>query len=93
MTIYEFETKYATEWVDQYGTKLSFMPLSMGKMTGAMFTTPKDGTMIGGEYSLREESGQLYVGWYGKEFVFSPTHNGFQLLSGGSIRYTFTAAV
>ena len=93
MTIYEFETKYATEWVDQFGTKLSFMPLSMGKSTGAMYTTPKGKGTLGGTYSLRAENGNLYLGWYGKEFLFSPTNEGFQLITGDSVTYSFTAPV
>lgn len=93
MTIYEFETKYATEWVDQYGTKRCFMPLSMGQNTGAMFTTPLGDTILGGEYSMRTENGRLYLAWYGNEFLFSPTDNGFQLLTGDSVTYSFTAPV
>lgn len=93
MTIYEFELKYATEWVDQHGTLKSFFPMSGGKKTGAMFTTTKGYPQIGGEYSLREENGRLYLSWYGNEFLFSLTDDGFELISGESVAYRFTAPV
>lgn len=93
MTIFEFETQYATEWVDQYGTKLLFMPLSKGKNTGAMYTTPVEHPMLGGEYFLRQDGHSLYLGWRDSEYLFSPTNQGFELLLGSSVAYSFTRPV
>ncbi|WP_188934977.1 hypothetical protein [Puia dinghuensis] len=69
------------------------MPLSMGKKTGAMFTAPKDQPQLGGEYSMREEHGRLYLGWYSREYFFSPMADGFELLEGNTVAYSFTRPV
>jgi hypothetical protein len=93
MTIFEFETQYATEYMDSDGNKICFMPTSKGMNTGAIFTTTKEGQKIGGEYSIREQQGQLFLGWFGKEFRFSPTHDGFELFSGNVVAYRYTRPV
>ena len=88
MTLYEFETQYATVWVDQFGTTRLFYPLHEPNK-GAMETTHKDGYSISGTYTLREDSGNWYLGWSGKEFLFSPIPDGFQLTGDESDGYCF----
>jgi hypothetical protein len=89
MDAYEFNVKYATTFIDNYGTQISFNPLHK-KDTGSMVTTYKDGRTIGGEYNIREDNSNFYLGWYGKEYLFAPTEMGFDLLTGKTISYSFT---
>ena len=93
MTIFEFETQYATEWVDQYETKRLFMPRSAGRNTGAMFTTLKGDDTIGGEYALYQEGNNIYLEFIGQKFLFSPTNEGFKLSVGNIDHYYFRRPV
>jgi hypothetical protein len=93
MTIFEFETQYTTEWVDQYGTKRLFMPRSAGRNTGAMFTTNQNGFKIGGEYGLYQENNNIYLELLGQKFLFSPTNEGFKLSVGNIDHYYFRRSV
>lgn len=92
MTIFDFELKYATSFVDNNGTEVHFNPLHK-KNKGSMFTITKDGNTLGGEYDIREENGNIYLGWYGTEYLFVPTEVGFNLLTGEAISYSFTKII
>lgn len=91
MEIYDFNIKYATEWVDQHGNKVLFQPCTFNNR-GAMYTTSPGMPELGGEYSLRNEGGNLYLRFYPTdvEFLILPTIDGFQLLMGSSPAYSFT---
>ena len=90
MTLHDFHITYATYWMDQYGTKILFYPPNIAGTSGGMETTYKNGQTIGGTYTLRQENGNWYLGWYGKEFLFAPTDKGFKLFVGDTEAYNFT---
>jgi len=52
ITIYDWNTKYATEYINQFGDKLSINPLHE-KSKGSMITTFKNGQVLGGTYFVR----------------------------------------
>lgn len=88
MTTYEWNTRFTTEFIDQFGTKIMFNPLHT-KTEGSMITTKTNGHSIGGTYNLREENGNFYLGWYATEFLLRPNKKGFDLLVGETISYSF----
>ena len=90
MDIYDFQDKYTTEFADQNETKIMFYPLSTDWKEGTMITTYKNQKPIGGTYSIRQDGNTLYIGWFGKEYLFSPTEKGFNLIIGDTITYEFT---
>lgn len=91
MNIYDFNTKYATEWMERKGSKISFFPFSV-EQKGAMFTTVPGYPTIGGEFILREFYDDLYVSFGGKEYLFCGTPTGFDLLIGKDIIHSFSPA-
>jgi len=89
ITIYDWNTKYATEYINQFGDKLSINPLHE-KSKGSMITTFKNGQVLGGTYFVRAEPGKFYLGWGDIEFLLIPTEKGFDLISGETVSYNFT---
>jgi len=88
MDRHDFQTTYTTEFIDNFGTKILFNPLH-SISEGSMITTTPNGESIGGTYQLREDSGNIYLGWKNIEFLFYPTEVGFNLIKDKVIRYTF----
>ncbi len=89
MNKYEWNTKFATTFIDQFGTQIDFNPLHSDER-GSMITYRTNGFKIGGEYTLRENGSDLFLGWHNEEFLVSPTEKGFDLLSGKSVEYSYT---
>ncbi len=88
MTIYEWNTQYTTEFVNQFGDRLSINPLHTTK-EGSMITTFKNGQVLGGTYFVRIEQGKFYLGWGDIEFLLIPSEKGFDLISGETVSYNF----
>jgi hypothetical protein len=94
MTRYQFDTEYSTYWVDQFGTTRLFMTPNQHNNIGAMHTTQKGDETIGGEYFLKISNGHIsHLGWYDNEYAFSPTNDGFDLLTGDAVAYSFKRPV
>lgn len=96
MTIYDFQLGFAFIFFkdENKGIELHFFPLSNGKTTGGMLTR-KDGYQMGGEYSLKEENGNLLVSWNDGTYVFVETELGFNLIdyATSSVAYSLTRPV
>lgn len=92
MDIFEFNTEYTKEWVAETGILFSFFPYSI-TMKGVFTCTNPGKPALGGEYTLRESNNSLFVLFGGKEFLFSRTKDGFNLLSGSTVAYSFTAPI
>jgi hypothetical protein len=90
MTKYDFEVNYAT-WVKDSKSETTLMinPLHTST-TGSMVIRNKDGFEIGGEYTLRQDESDLYFGWRKVEYLISPNKEGFDLLIGETVQYSFT---
>lgn len=90
MTTYDFEVNYAT-WVKDSISETTLMinPLHTAT-TGSMLIRNKDGFEIGGEYTLRREGANLFFGWRNAEYLISPNKEGFDLLTGETVQYSFT---
>lgn len=89
MNTYDWNTKFTTEFIDQFGTKIMFNPLHK-KDAGSMLTTYKDGSTIGGEYTLRCDGNICFMGQRDIEYLIRPTEKGFDLIVGESVKYSFT---
>ena len=89
MNYHDWQTKYTTSFIDNYGTRIDFNPLH-NENTGSMITTRKDGHSLGGEYHNRQDNVNFYLGLYEIEFLFQPTEMGFDLLTNGTVKYSFT---
>ena len=90
MTAYDFQVNYAT-WVrDKISeTTLMINPLHNAD-TGSFVQKTKDGLQIGGEYILKEIGNQLIFNWGRIDYLVSPNEEGFDLLIGETVKYSFT---
>ena len=88
MTKHDWDLNYTASYLDNYGTRIDFNPLHSNNV-GSMVTTRTNGFQIGGEYTLKEELGDLYLGWGDLEFLVRPTEKGFDLISGESVEYSY----
>jgi hypothetical protein len=89
MDRFTWNTKFTTEFIDQFGNKIAFYPLH-NKTEGSMITTMADGFSLGGTYYIKEENDNFYLGWYSTEFLFRQSEKGFDLLVGKTVSYSFT---
>ncbi len=93
MDLIEFETKYTTSWKSTDGFVITLFPLNKGEIKGAIHTLSPGNKKLGDEYSLRNDNGDFYITISGKEYLFFPTENGFDLLSGATVSHSFTRLV
>ena len=90
MTLYDFEVKYTTMWQRSDGIKMMFNPFH-NKNVGSMISYFPDGRQpLGGEYSMREENGNLFIDFYGTEYLITFTHDGFHFSRNSTITDSFT---
>ena len=89
MTIQEFELKYTTYYEDEQGNRVMFNPLHK-KGIGSMTWEYKRMPNVGGEYEIKQEGNDLYIGIKGKMYLFVPTEVGFNLVIGEAVHYRFT---
>lgn len=88
ITIYDWNTKFAIKYVNQFGDKLTLNPLH-NNLEGSMITYFKNGQVLGGTYFIRIDKGNFYLGWNDIEFLLMPTEKGFDLISGETVSYNF----
>jgi hypothetical protein len=90
MTIYDFQINYAT-WVKDKVSETTLMINPLHSLdTGSVVMRRKDGFQIGGEYKLRQDSSALWFTWGNIEYFVSPNKEGFDLLIGQNVKYSFS---
>jgi hypothetical protein len=90
--IVQFESLYTVPHTLEDGRTFTFMPVGKDKVIGHIFIKQKDGKMVAAEYMSVQKEGKLYLTFQQEEFLFVITQEGFNLLRGSEIAYSFKVA-
>lgn len=93
MNLFEFETNYTTEWIDKTGLWILLYPKGKGENKAAYQMKRPNENKYGGEYNYEMINGEVYLDIWDGSLLLSPTDNGFDLLEGTTLRYSFSRVI